>query len=217
MELMHVHDGDGDDGEGERDGARVDPFPEIDLDEEIGDVGILISRLGLGPSAMAATEYVAIDDDQPTCAETGEDPLAGEPGATMVAELWEAPTTMQAVYEDVDPVSREARRTARAACEMLIGYACATSITPRDLCHLFDIRNQLIIERMERASPPLNLNVTLPPAATSGATPTPDTPRPRGRVLPGWMTQPSRRQQLLDAGVTAMMGRYTDASEWMRL
>ncbi|CAI5519332.1 unnamed protein product [Closterium sp. Naga37s-1] len=216
MELTHVHDGDGDGGEGERDGTRLDPFPEIDLDEEIGDVGILISRLGLGPSAMPAAEYVAIDDDQPTCAETGEDPLAGEPGAAMVAELWEAPTTMQAVYEDGDPVSREARRTARAACEMLIGYARATSITPRDLCHLFDIRNPLIIERMERASPPLNLNVTPPPAATPGATPTPDTPRPRGRVLPGWMTQPSRWQQLLDAGVTAVMGGYTDASEWMR-
>ncbi|CAI5943104.1 unnamed protein product [Closterium sp. NIES-65] len=34
-----------------------------------------------------------------------------------------APTTMQAVYDDADPVCREARRTARAACEMLIGYA----------------------------------------------------------------------------------------------
>ncbi|CAI5953210.1 unnamed protein product [Closterium sp. NIES-65] len=166
---------------------------------------------------MSAAEYVAIDEDQLTCAETSEDPLAGEPGAGMVAELWEAPTTMQAVYEEGDPVSHEVRRTARAACEMLIGYARVTSIIPRDLCHLFDICNPLMIERMERASPPINLNVTPAPAATPGASSAPDTPRPRGRVLPGWMTQPSRRQQLLDAGVTAVMGGYTDAAKWMRM
>ncbi|CAI5945947.1 unnamed protein product [Closterium sp. NIES-65] len=99
MELSHVHDRDGYGGEGELDGTRVDAYPDIDLDEDIGDVGILISRLGLRPGAMPAAEYVAIDEDQPTCAETGEDPLAGEPGAGVVAELWEAPTTMQAVYE----------------------------------------------------------------------------------------------------------------------
>ncbi|CAI5493569.1 unnamed protein product [Closterium sp. Naga37s-1] len=122
-----------------------------------------------------------------------------------------------AVYDDADPVGCEARRTARAACEMLIGYARATRITPRDLCHLFDIRNPVIIARMERASPSFNLNVAPQPVPTPGATPTPETPRPRGRVLPGWMTQPSRRQQLLDAGVGAVMDGYVDAAEWMRL
>ncbi|CAI5495263.1 unnamed protein product [Closterium sp. Naga37s-1] len=202
MELPHVHD----------DEPTPSAYPEIELDDEIGDVGNLISGLGIGPSAMPAAEYVAIDDGQPTFVETAEGPLAG-----MVVEMWEAPTTMQAVYEDSDPVGHEARRTARAACEMLIGYARATCITPRNLCPLFDIRNPLIIERMERTSPPINLDVTLPAARTPGATPTPDTSRPRGCVLPGWMTQPSRRQQLLDASVTAVMGGYTDAAEWMRL
>ncbi|CAI5994865.1 unnamed protein product [Closterium sp. NIES-65] len=207
MELPHVH------------GDKPTPsaYPDIELDDEIGDVGTLISGLGLGHGARSAAEYVAIDDGEPTCAEHAADLMTNELGAGMEVEMWEAPTTMQAVYEDADPVGREARRTARAACEMLIGYARAISIQPRDLCHLFDIHNPVIIVRMERASPPINLNVTPPAARTPGATPTPDTPRPRGRVLPGWMTQPSRRQQLLDAGVGAVMGGYTDAAEWMRL
>ncbi|CAI5983532.1 unnamed protein product [Closterium sp. NIES-65] len=164
-------------------------YPDIELDADIDDVGTLISGLGLG----------------------------NEPEAGLVVELWEAPTTMQAVYDDADPVGREARRTARAACEMLIGYARATRITPRDLCHLFDIRNPIIIARMERVSPSFNLNLAPQPVPTRDATPTPETPRLRGRVLPGWMTQPSRRQQLLDAGVGAVMDGYVDAAEWMRL
>ncbi|CAI5946929.1 unnamed protein product [Closterium sp. NIES-64] len=41
----------------------------IDLDEDIGDAGIMIARLGLEPSAMPATAFVVIDDNQPTCAE----------------------------------------------------------------------------------------------------------------------------------------------------
>ncbi|CAI5955909.1 unnamed protein product [Closterium sp. NIES-65] len=182
--LPHVHD----------DEPTPSAYPDIELDDEIGDVGTLISGLRLGHGAMSAAEYVAIDDGEPTCAEHAADLTPNEPGAGMVVEMWEAPTTMQAVYEDADPVGREARRTARAACEMLIGYTRAISIQPRDLCHLFNIRNPVIIARMERASPPINLNVTPPAARTLGATPTPDTPRPRGRVLPGWMTQPSHRQ-----------------------
>ncbi|CAI5480234.1 unnamed protein product [Closterium sp. Yama58-4] len=177
MELPHVHD----------DEPTPSAYPDIELDDEIGDVGTLISGLRLGPGAMSAADYVAIDDGEPTCAEGAADPT--EP----------------------------ARRTAQAACEMLIGYARAISIQPRDLCHLFDICNPVIIARMERASPPINLNVTPSVARTPGATPTPDSLRPRGRVLHGWMTQPSRRQHLLDAGVGAVMGVYTDAAEWMRL
>ncbi|CAI5481813.1 unnamed protein product [Closterium sp. Yama58-4] len=110
MELPHVH----------IDEPTPSAFPEIELKDEIGNVGNLISGLGLGPSAMPAAEYVAIDDGQPTCAETTEHPLARGPGANLVVEMWEAPTTMQAVYDDSDPVGRDARRTARAACEMLI-------------------------------------------------------------------------------------------------
>ncbi|CAI5479398.1 unnamed protein product [Closterium sp. Yama58-4] len=53
----------------------------IDLNEEIGDVRILIDHLDLGPSAMLPAEIVAIDDNQPTYAERGEDPLAIEPAA----------------------------------------------------------------------------------------------------------------------------------------
>ncbi|CAI5957445.1 unnamed protein product [Closterium sp. NIES-64] len=100
---------------------------------------------------------------------------------------------------------------------MLIGYARATRITPRDLCHLFDIRNPIIIARMERVSPSFNLNVAPQPVPSPGATPTPETPRPRGRVLLGLMTRPCRRQELLDAGVGAVMDGYVDAAEWMRL
>ncbi|CAI5460476.1 unnamed protein product [Closterium sp. Yama58-4] len=122
----------------------------IDLDEEIGDVDILIARLGLGPSAMPSTKFIAIDDDQPTCAEFGEDPLVLEPATTYSGASWEAPTSMQAVYEDENPETREARRTAREACEMLTGYAHATCITP---CNI----------------PPLNLNATPPPAPRPAA------------------------------------------------
>ncbi|CAI5977397.1 unnamed protein product [Closterium sp. NIES-65] len=188
-------------------------YPDIELDDDIDDVGELIGGLGLGTGAMTAAEYVAIDEGEPTCAEaTADDADVG-----LVAELWRAPTTMQAVYDESDPIGREARRTARAASEMLIGYARAVSVTPRDLCHLFDIRNPIIRERLERASPALNLNTAPPPRLSPTVTPPPDTPRPRGRVLPGWMTQPSRRQQLLDAGVGAAMGGYVEAAEWMHV
>ncbi|CAI5976504.1 unnamed protein product [Closterium sp. NIES-65] len=132
---------------------------------------------------------------------------------------------MQEVYDDADRASREARRTARAACEMLIGYAKATCTTPRDLCAIFDIRNPIIRARMERASPPLNLYATPPSAMTTASTPEVETPRPRGRVLPAWMTVPTanwvaqtaRRQELIEAGFPAVMTGYVAAAEWMRL
>ncbi|CAI5465036.1 unnamed protein product [Closterium sp. Yama58-4] len=218
MELAHVGD----------DTAGAGTAADIVLDEEIGDVGILIDRLGLGTSAMPAAELVAIDDNQPTCAEPGEDPLATEPPRGTSAETWEAPATMQAVYDDSNPESREARRYARAASEMLIGYAKATCITPRDLCALFDICNPIIRARMEHASPPINLNMSPPPSAAECATPPAETPRRRGRVLPAWMTEPTpswvtlaqqaaRRQELIDGGAPAVMGGYMAAAEWMRL
>ncbi|CAI5966885.1 unnamed protein product [Closterium sp. NIES-65] len=194
-------------------GRGVAPLA-IDLDGEIDEVSILIDRLGLGPSAMPAAEFVAIDNGQPTCVESGEDPLADEPASAYSAASWETPTSMEAVYNDDNPASREARRYARAACEMLIGYARATSITPRELCALFEIRNPIIIERMERASPPLNLNATS--IATPRPSETPDAVRapPRERVLPAWMTAPSPRQALIDAGAPAAMDGFIDAAEW---
>ncbi|CAI7872652.1 unnamed protein product [Closterium sp. NIES-54] len=136
--------------------------------------------------------------------------------------MWEALAAMQAVYDDTNPTCREARRT---ACEMLIGYARATCITLWDLCALFDIRNPIIIAIMERASPPLDLNMTPPPAMTQEGTPPAETPRRRGRVLPAWMTVPTpdwvaqsaRRQELIDAGAPAVMSGYLAAAEWMRL
>ncbi|CAI5998273.1 unnamed protein product [Closterium sp. NIES-65] len=209
LELPHVHD----------DEPIPAAYPDIELDDDIDDVGTLINRLALGDAAMTAAEYVAIEDAEPTCAEGTAHPPVTEEEMRLEVELWQAPTTMQAVYDDADPdpVCREARRTARAACEMLIGYARATRITPRDLCALFDIHNPIIIARMERASPGFNLNVAPQPVPSPGATPTPETPRPRGRVLPDWMTRPSRRQQLLDAGVGTVMDGYVDAAEWMRL
>ncbi|CAI6007787.1 unnamed protein product [Closterium sp. NIES-65] len=136
-------------------GTAAAPLP-IDLDEEIGDVGILIDRLALGPSAMPAADFVAIDDGQPTRAEPGEDPLAIEPATAFSTQSWELPATMQTVYDDVDTATREARRTARAACEVLIRYARAKCATPRELCALFEIRNPIIVGRKERASSPIN-------------------------------------------------------------
>ncbi|CAI5520877.1 unnamed protein product [Closterium sp. Naga37s-1] len=72
----------------------------------------------------------------------------------------EAPST--------DPESSEARRYARAASEMLISYARATGITPRNLSALFEIKNPIIVDHMERASSALNLNTT-PPLAPQPA------------------------------------------------
>ncbi|CAI5956552.1 unnamed protein product [Closterium sp. NIES-64] len=207
LELTQVHD----------DEPSSAVYPDIELDDDIDDVGTLISGLALGNAAMTAAKYVAIDDDEPTCAEGAAGQPTTEPEAGLEVELWHAPTTMQAVYDDADPVCREARRTAWAACEMLIGYARATRITPRDLCHLFDIRNPIVIARMERASPSFHLNVAPQPVPSPGATPTPETPRPRGRLLRGWMARPSCRQELFDAGVGAVMDGYVDAAEWMRL
>ncbi|CAI5988618.1 unnamed protein product [Closterium sp. NIES-65] len=198
VEMTHVHD----------DEPTPALYPDIELDEDIDDVRTLISGLALGNAAMTAAEYVAIDNDEPTSAEGAAEQPTTKPEAGLEVELWQAPTTMQAVHDDADPVGREARRTARAACEMLIGYARATRITPCDLCHLFDIRNPIIIARMERANPSFNLNVAPQPVPSPSATPTPETPRPRGRALPGWMTRLSRRRQLLDAGVGAVMDGY---------
>ncbi|CAI5527138.1 unnamed protein product [Closterium sp. Naga37s-1] len=180
---------------------------EIEINEGIADVGILIDRLALGPSAMPTAEFVAVDNYAPTCAERGEDLLATEPESDTARSSWEAPLDTMAVCEDANPETRELRRTARAACEMLIGYARAKNITPRDLCTLFDIRNPVIVQRLERAIPRLNLNVS---AAGSA-------PAWRGRVLPAWMTTPSHRQKLLDAGVTAVMDGYVASAEWVRM
>ncbi|CAI5929940.1 unnamed protein product [Closterium sp. NIES-64] len=216
MELPHVEPGVG---------GGPTAGGDIGLDDDVNDVGSLIARLGLGPSAMPAGEFVGIDDNQPTCAEPGEDPLAIEPRSEPMAEMWEAPASMQVVYDDSNPATREARRTARAACEMLIGYARATCITPRDLCALFDIRNPIIVARMERASPALNLNASPPPAMSHEDNPPAETPRRRGRLLPAWTTVPTpdwvaqsaRRQELIDAGAPAVMSGYLAAAEWMRL
>ncbi|CAI5929826.1 unnamed protein product [Closterium sp. NIES-64] len=163
MDLPHMHDEGGGVGDGGNDGAGGNEYPDIDLDEEIGDVGIIISRLGLRPSAMPAAEYIAIDDHEPTYAELGEDPLATEPTVDMATEVWAAPTTMQGVYDDSAPAA-------------------------------------LII-----ASPPINVDMTPLHAITPGVTPPAETPRRRDRVLPAWITQASRCQPLLDAGVTAVM------------
>ncbi|CAI5959314.1 unnamed protein product [Closterium sp. NIES-64] len=216
MELPHVEPGFGG-------GPTVGG--DIGLDDDVNDVSSLIDRLGLGPSAMPAQEFVGIDENQPRCAEPGDDPLAIEPQSEPTAEMWEAPASMQVVYDDNNPATREASRTARAACEMLIGYARATCITPRDLCALFDIRNPIIIARMERAIPALNLNASPPSAMSHEDNPPAETPRRRGRVLPAWITVPTpdwvaqsaRRQELVDAGAPAVMSGYLAAPEWMRL
>ncbi|CAI5958843.1 unnamed protein product [Closterium sp. NIES-64] len=207
------------------------PVPNaVDIGLEVSGVGLLIDRLCLGSSAMAAEAFVGIDDNQPTCAKPGEDPLAWEPLASDAAAMWEAPANMQAVYDDSNPASREARRTARAACKMLIGYVRATYITPRDLCALltFATRSSL---REWSVQVPLLIATTSPPppppppAVTHADTPPPETPRRRGRVLsawmhvptPDWVAQTVRRQELIEAGAPAVMSGYLAAVEWMRL
>ncbi|CAI5471333.1 unnamed protein product [Closterium sp. Yama58-4] len=225
MSLPHVGVGTGNNGNNGGAGGGGANVADIGLDAELDGVGLLIGQLRLGPSAMAAADFVNIDANQPTCAEPGDDPLAREPASAATPAMWEAPANMQAVYNDSNPASREARRTARAACEMLIGYARATCISPRDLCALFDIRNPIIVARMERASPPLDLNHAPPPVVTHADTPPPETPRRRGRVLPAWahvptpdwVAQSARRQELIDAGAPAVMSGYLAAAEWMRL
>ncbi|CAI5983695.1 unnamed protein product [Closterium sp. NIES-64] len=195
-------------------GNGVNAALPIDLDEDIGDVGLMNARLSLGPSAMPAAAFVAIDDDWPTCAEPGEDPLALEHAAGYSYASWEAPTAMQVVYDDDNPESREARRCAQAASEMLVGYARATDITLRNPCAFFEIWNPVIVDRMEHTSPAMNLNTTSSPAPQPVASPaaarglasvaiTPaTTPRRRGRILPAWMYAPApSRQQLIDSGL----------------
>ncbi|CAI5472759.1 unnamed protein product [Closterium sp. Yama58-4] len=59
--------------------GSVNTSLDIGLADDILDVGIMIGRLGLGASAMPADEFVAVDNDQPTCSEPGPDPLAIEP------------------------------------------------------------------------------------------------------------------------------------------
>ncbi|CAI7869692.1 unnamed protein product [Closterium sp. NIES-53] len=211
-------------------GNGVNAALPIDLDEDIEDVGLMIARLSLGPSAMPAAAFVAINVNQPTCAGPDKDPLALEPAAGYSDASWEAPTAMQTVYDDDNPESREARRYARAASKMLIGYARPTGITSCKLCALFEIRNPIIADHMECTSPAMNLNTTPPPAPQPAVSPAAapaqapaattiaTTPRRHGRVLLAWMYAPApTRQQLIDSGVSAVMNCYIDASEWMTL
>ncbi|CAI5468425.1 unnamed protein product [Closterium sp. Yama58-4] len=176
------------------------------LEEELGNVGALIRHLNVGSSTMPAAEFVAVDDMEPTCDELGKDLLAVELAREASAYSWDQPILFAGVYEDTDPVTREARRNARAACEMLNGYSRAIGIEPCDLCHLFDISNLIIVERLERASPRSDLNG---PAAVP-----PPEPARRGRVLPALVTTPSRCEQLTNGGITAAMGGYPDSAEW---
>ncbi|CAI5946884.1 unnamed protein product [Closterium sp. NIES-65] len=139
---------------------------------------------------MPAADFVAIDNGQPTCAEPGEDPLADEPASAYSAASWETPTSMEAVYNNDNPASREARRYARAAYHHRAhGEGEPAPESQRD------------------------------PVATPRPSETPDAVRapPRGRVLPAWMTAPSPCQALIDAGVPAAMDGFMDAAEWVRL
>ncbi|CAI5962735.1 unnamed protein product [Closterium sp. NIES-64] len=77
MELTHVHD----------DEPIPAVYPDIELDDDIDDVGTLISGLGLGNGTMTAAEYVAIDDAKPTCAERAAEQTTAEAEAGLVVEL----------------------------------------------------------------------------------------------------------------------------------
>ncbi|CAI5518780.1 unnamed protein product [Closterium sp. Naga37s-1] len=115
LSLPHVETGPRNNGGTVVDGADG---TEIGLDEEVNDVGLLIDWLCLDPSAMAAEAFVGIDDNQPTCAEPGEDPLAREPLPRDAAVMWEAPSNMQHVYHDSNPAFARlvAPRARRARC-----------------------------------------------------------------------------------------------------
>ncbi|CAI7844578.1 unnamed protein product [Closterium sp. NIES-53] len=188
--------------------ARHNEAPE-EADEsregELQGVGRLITGLSLGCAAIAAEEYVAADDSLPTCDMGGPDPLSSEPAEPPTREEWEFPLPAAAAF-DGDMNSRDSRRTARAACEMLIGYARSINVAPRDLTVLFDIRNPAVRERLERASPVLNLNEQ---PFTASSTPG------RGRVLPPSITGTSRLSELVAGGVYAVMGTYDASAEWM--
>ncbi|CAI5936350.1 unnamed protein product [Closterium sp. NIES-65] len=94
MDLPYVNGSNGGNGN------AVGSVANIGLNQEVNDVDILIDRLCLGSSAMPASEFVAIDDNRPTYAEPGEDTLTTEPQAAPSGDSWEAPATMQAIYED---------------------------------------------------------------------------------------------------------------------
>ncbi|CAI5522344.1 unnamed protein product [Closterium sp. Naga37s-1] len=79
MSLPHVGVGNGNNGNNGGAGGGGANVADIGLDAEVDGVGLLIDHLRLGPSAMAAADFVNVDANQPTCAETGEDPLAREP------------------------------------------------------------------------------------------------------------------------------------------
>ncbi|CAI5995367.1 unnamed protein product [Closterium sp. NIES-65] len=188
--------------------ARHNEAPEEadeSREDELQGVGRLITGLSLGCAAIAAEEYVAADDSLPTCDMGGPDPLSSEPAEHPTREEWEFPLPAAAAF-DGDMNSRDSRRTARAACEMLIGYARSINVAPRDLTVLFDIRNPAVRERLERASPVLNLNEQ---PFTASSTPG------RGRVLPPSITGTSRLSELVAGGVYAVMGTYDASAEWM--
>ncbi|CAI5930610.1 unnamed protein product [Closterium sp. NIES-65] len=165
----------------------------------------LITELALGDGAIPVREYVDGDDNVPTCDEEGDDPLASEPSDPPTREAWESPLQVAAAF-DGDLGSCESRRIARAACDMMIGYAKSIGVAPRDLTLLFDIRNPVVRDRLVRASPILNLNEQ--PSASSSA------PR-HGRVLPPSITGRDRLSELLHHSIHAVMGPYDASAEWM--
>ncbi|CAI5467516.1 unnamed protein product [Closterium sp. Yama58-4] len=123
-----------------------------DTTEELEYLGRQLAALNLGSAAMSATEFNTVDDHVPICDFTAPDPLADEPPRTRGARPSMVP-------ELITPALRERRRVARRATEILVGYARASNMMPRDLAVIFGITNPEVIERLERASrATINLN-----------------------------------------------------------
>ncbi|CAI6004975.1 unnamed protein product [Closterium sp. NIES-65] len=160
---------------------------DIGLDDHVNDVGILNDRLCLGPLAMAAEEFVGIDDNQPTCAEPGEDPLAMEPALAQTAHMWEAHASMQAVdlcalFDIRNPIIIASMERASPALNL-------NATPPPAMTH----------EDTPPAETPRHRGRVLPAWM---AVPTPD-----------WVAQAARRQELIDAGAPAVMSGYMAAAE----
>ncbi|CAI6007816.1 unnamed protein product [Closterium sp. NIES-65] len=122
----------------------------------IADLSDAIQRLQLGHRAMSPMEFVCFDELQPT-SELMEPNL--ELGVDCEMLNSELSFTMQTMTADA-LLDRSERRVARQATEVLITYARAKGIQPRELIDELEIGSSVVMDRLERAShPTIDLNV----------------------------------------------------------
>ncbi|GJP47934.1 hypothetical protein CLOM_g7104 [Closterium sp. NIES-68] len=165
------------------------PFDDVHLlDEDIREVQSPINAppFGLPGNIETAVQFVYADHDEATGEAGGNDTLETEPQAPLVRDSW-WPSAPPSPHPDASV--RDHRGMTRLATEMLIAYSRSLQLAPWDLSILFDMRDLLVCDRLERVSSRLDIGAT------------------RADV--------DKQYCAHVLGASALMTGYPDASEWM--